>query len=199
MFSLKAAQNENVQKPLKSTVSFCSICSTKLHLRYEGKLSTPGALAVGDATWHHGWTLHSAPPNDPWFGLPEDCGEAAEDAAVANAKPRLALTVSFIADGARLQAEGATDDDEHDDNSGGELGFRDELDDEDSNDRNNEKENADEEAADAALKPSSMVKMDDEDRSSYEEWLKDLAPGAVADHPFLPIVWDSESCDSPDL
>lgn len=172
--------------------------------RYEDKLSTPVALAVGDATWHHGWTLHSAPPNDPWFGLPEDCGEAVEDAAVANAKPRLALTVSFIADGARLQAKASAsatgDDDDDNNNSGnGELGFRDEFEDEDVVDDNEAKEKEEDgrKEINKALEHSTMVKMDDEDRSSYEGWLKNLAPGAVADHPSLPIVWDSDrQCSS---
>lgn len=41
-----------------------------------------GALAPGDATWHHGWLLHAAAPND------------------ADA-PRLALAASFFLDGAR--------------------------------------------------------------------------------------------------
>lgn len=40
-------------------------------------------LALGDVTWHHGWTLHSAP------GQPQD------------GAPRVALAVSFFADGAR--------------------------------------------------------------------------------------------------
>eukprot|EP00929_Paragymnodinium_shiwhaense_P090575 TRINITY_DN50753_c0_g1_i1.p1 TRINITY_DN50753_c0_g1~~TRINITY_DN50753_c0_g1_i1.p1 ORF type:complete len:414 (+),score=71.60 TRINITY_DN50753_c0_g1_i1:45-1244(+) len=42
-------------------------------------------LRPGDATLHHGWTLHAASP------LPED-----------DATPRLAWAVSFVADGARL-------------------------------------------------------------------------------------------------
>lgn len=48
--------------------------------------SPPGPLALGDVSWHHGWTLHGAPPQPP--------GSA----------PRLALAVSFFADGARLLA-----------------------------------------------------------------------------------------------
>ncbi len=40
-------------------------------------------LALGDATWHAGWTLHSAP------GQP------------AGGPPRVALAASFFADGAR--------------------------------------------------------------------------------------------------
>jgi hypothetical protein len=41
-------------------------------------------MAVGDVSWHHGWTLHTAgaqPPKSP---------------------PRLALAVSYFADGARV-------------------------------------------------------------------------------------------------
>ena len=33
-------------------------CSTRGYA--EG---TAGAMAVGDATWHHGWCLHTAAPN----------------------------------------------------------------------------------------------------------------------------------------
>jgi hypothetical protein len=40
-------------------------------------------LALGDATWHAGWTLHSSPPQ-PKTG-----------------PPRAAMAVSFFADGAR--------------------------------------------------------------------------------------------------
>ncbi|GFR47152.1 hypothetical protein Agub_g8843 [Astrephomene gubernaculifera] len=43
-----------------------------------------GPMQVGDVSWHHGWTLHCAAPQPP--GTP----------------PRLALTVAFFADGARL-------------------------------------------------------------------------------------------------
>mmetsp|Transcript_20877 Transcript_20877/g.53320 ORF Transcript_20877/g.53320 Transcript_20877/m.53320 type:complete len:342 (+) Transcript_20877:75-1100(+) len=42
---------------------------------------SPGALALGDATWHHGWTLHTASANP----LPS---------------ARVALAFSFFADGA---------------------------------------------------------------------------------------------------
>ncbi|CAE8595083.1 unnamed protein product [Polarella glacialis] len=50
--------------------------------RYE--VTAPGGMTPGDATFHHGWTLHSA------ARVPEAEG------------PRLAWAVSFIADGARL-------------------------------------------------------------------------------------------------
>ncbi|EFJ47584.1 hypothetical protein VOLCADRAFT_91857 [Volvox carteri f. nagariensis] len=43
-----------------------------------------GPMEVGDVSWHHGWTLHCAAPQP--VGTP----------------PRLALTVAFFADGARL-------------------------------------------------------------------------------------------------
>ena len=43
---------------------------------------TAGAMAVGDASWHHGWTLHCAAPN-------------------VCAEPRAALALSYFADGAR--------------------------------------------------------------------------------------------------
>ena len=49
--------------------------------RYEVERYPP--LALGDATWHAGWTLHSAP------GQPAD------------QPPRVALAASFFADGAR--------------------------------------------------------------------------------------------------
>ncbi|GIL75969.1 hypothetical protein Vretimale_5627 [Volvox reticuliferus] len=45
-----------------------------------------GPMEVGDVSWHHGWTLHCAAPQP--MGTP----------------PRLALTVAFFADGARLLA-----------------------------------------------------------------------------------------------
>jgi len=51
--------------------------------RYE--VSDHGSLCVGDVSWHHGWTLHSAPENT----LAE----------------RFAYTVTYFADGARLVDE----------------------------------------------------------------------------------------------
>lgn len=43
-------------------------------------------MAVGDVSWHHGWTLHAAAPQPP------------------HTQPRLALAVCFFADGARILA-----------------------------------------------------------------------------------------------
>jgi hypothetical protein len=43
-----------------------------------------GPMQVGDVSWHHGWTLHCAPPQPP------------------DTPQRLALAVSYFADGARL-------------------------------------------------------------------------------------------------
>jgi len=43
-----------------------------------------GRLALGDVTWHAGWTLHCAPPQP------------------AGTPPRLALAVSYFADGAAV-------------------------------------------------------------------------------------------------
>jgi ectoine hydroxylase-related dioxygenase (phytanoyl-CoA dioxygenase family) len=51
------------------------------------------AFEIGDATWHHGWTLHCAPPNDL-------AGE------------RMAFTASYFADGATRLPAGARLDDE---------------------------------------------------------------------------------------
>ncbi|KXZ56249.1 hypothetical protein GPECTOR_1g217 [Gonium pectorale] len=45
-----------------------------------------GPMEVGDVSWHHGWTLHCAAPQP------------------VNTPPRLALSVAFFADGARLLA-----------------------------------------------------------------------------------------------
>ncbi|TFJ80135.1 hypothetical protein NSK_008692 [Nannochloropsis salina CCMP1776] len=46
-------------------------------------LDSYGRMEVGDATWHHGWCLHSSGPND----LEED---------------RMAFTLCFVADGAEM-------------------------------------------------------------------------------------------------
>jgi len=151
---------------------------TDFSARYADVLNDHGSLRVGDATWHHGWTLHSAPPNDPWFGVPDDD----EDALPTNTRPRLALTVSFIADGARLQARplgekplqaGATKEGTVGNGAAEEVAAA---------------AAATEEATSPAPQQV-VVPIDDEDRSSYEEWVGDLAPGAVADHPLLPVVW----------
>ena len=56
--------------------------------RYEDAIVDHGAVCVGDVCWHHGWTLHSAAPND------------LETA-------RIAYTVSFVADGVRTLSEEA--------------------------------------------------------------------------------------------
>ena len=62
-------------------------CETDLSERYE-VVTDHGAFAIGDAAWHHGWTLHSAPGN-------------------ALGDTRYAYSVSFVADGARLlESEG---------------------------------------------------------------------------------------------
>jgi hypothetical protein len=85
---------------------------------------------VGDVSWHHGWTLHCAGPQPP--GTPA----------------RLALAVSFFADGARLLAVKGD--------------------------------------------PSVQGGMQhSEDAESYADWVKDLADGAVARHPLLPLVYNS--------
>lgn len=89
--------------------------------RYEGRVVSHGSLEVGDATWHHGWTLHMAPPN-------------------FSETTRLALAVSFIGDGARLLPDDAS------------------------------------------------MRVENEDRSSYEDWIGDLSPGDVADHSCLPLL-----------
>eukprot|EP00775_Hariotina_reticulata_P001462 gene1462-1804_t len=49
-------------------------------------LDGTGAMSVGDVSWHHGWLLHAAGPQ------PQDT------------QPRLAIAVSFFADGAKLLA-----------------------------------------------------------------------------------------------
>ena len=39
------------------------------------------------------------------------------------------------------------------------------------------------------LAEGSRVSVDDEDRSGYEDWVGDLKPGELADHPLLPVVY----------
>uniref|UniRef100_A0A7S2SR24 Fe2OG dioxygenase domain-containing protein n=1 Tax=Rhizochromulina marina TaxID=1034831 RepID=A0A7S2SR24_9STRA len=90
--------------------------------RYDDCLASHGALDPGDATWHHGWVLHSSPPND-------------------SPDRRLALTVSFVADGARLRDEAHHE-----------------------------------------------VDIDDEDRTSYEDWVSEVPPGAPVEHAMVPLV-----------
>mmetsp|Transcript_21150 Transcript_21150/g.64434 ORF Transcript_21150/g.64434 Transcript_21150/m.64434 type:complete len:83 (-) Transcript_21150:96-344(-) len=77
-------------------------------------------MQVGDLTVHHGWCLHFAPENE--------------------VEERLAYTVSFVADGARLLPKGV------------------------------------------ANAP------DNEDAPSYEDWVKELEPGALVDHDLVPVV-----------
>ncbi|CAE7320717.1 unnamed protein product [Symbiodinium pilosum] len=84
------------------------------------KLHRTGVIHPGDATVHHGWTLHSS------TGVPR-------------AGPlRLAWTLGFVADGARLLRKG-------------------EL-------------------------------WDCEDAVSYEDWARELGPGARVDHPMVPLL-----------
>ena len=67
-----------------------------LSARYEEHEATrDGALEVGDASWHHGWTLHCASGN-------------------AQPQPRLALALSYFADGARRLGAGARRPDDED-------------------------------------------------------------------------------------
>lgn len=51
------------------------------------RVGSTGAMEVGDASWHHGWLLHCA------------------GAQPQGSRPRLALAVSYFADGARLLDE----------------------------------------------------------------------------------------------
>ena len=43
-------------------------------------------MDLGDVSWHHGWLLHSAPPQAP------------------DGPPRMALAVSYFGDGARVRS-----------------------------------------------------------------------------------------------
>mmetsp|Transcript_21152 Transcript_21152/g.64437 ORF Transcript_21152/g.64437 Transcript_21152/m.64437 type:complete len:240 (-) Transcript_21152:96-815(-) len=88
--------------------------------RYEERVEHHGDMQVGDLTVHHGWCLHFAPENE--------------------VEERLAYTVSFVADGARLLPKGV------------------------------------------ANAP------DNEDAPSYEDWVKELEPGALVDHDLVPVV-----------
>ena len=192
--------------------------------RYAGKLDDHGALCAGDVSWHHGWCLHSAPPNDPWFhcsdddedgrictGSPEHGGGASQSGSksvrgLPTRRPRLALAVSFIADGARLQGPartsvaplgcGAPEVAPAESGAGG--GARGAPCGAPSpraaDDRGGSSSQAGVDAGRAidaghtewhAHDPA----LDDEDRTSYEAWLGDLAPGAAAAHALLPLVW----------
>eukprot|EP00639_Heterosigma_akashiwo_P037982 CAMPEP_0194710688 /NCGR_PEP_ID=MMETSP0296-20130528/3229_1 /TAXON_ID=39354 /ORGANISM="Heterosigma akashiwo, Strain CCMP2393" /LENGTH=142 /DNA_ID=CAMNT_0039608501 /DNA_START=273 /DNA_END=701 /DNA_ORIENTATION=- len=55
--------------------------------RYE--IFNTGKLDLGDATWHHGWTLHSAPEN------------------TVSGSTREAIAISFIADGTKVLSDEA--------------------------------------------------------------------------------------------
>ena len=243
--------------------------------RYEERMASAGALTKGDVTWHHGWTLHSAPP----LLAPEEFhevfgggrGTRSSDGEVLHGrsdggggggevnegdvrlppevKSRLAFTVSFIADGARVLGpmapkeddaakgkeeevvEGRSDEtaapemmlvdeedeDEEDDDdeeegglSGlvmreidGEIVFLDEGEDEggfvvedeedyysDEDEKEEDDEDEDEEEEEEERKPLYRVhEPEGEDCTSYEAWLGEIEPGAVADHPLLPVVW----------
>lgn len=52
--------------------------------KHTNTMQTPGRMELGDVSWHHGWTLHAAGPQP------------------RRSPPRLALAVSYFADGARL-------------------------------------------------------------------------------------------------
>jgi hypothetical protein len=91
------------------------------------RIASAGKMDWGDVTWHHGWTLHSSPPQPP------------------GSTPRLALAVSYFADGARVRPQKG---------------------------RN--------------LRAGAH---DMEDLESFRDWLKELKPGAVADHHLLPVVF----------
>lgn len=95
---------------------------TDLTGRYPEESHAP--LALGDATFHHGWTLHSAP---------------ALSRRVK--RPRFAWALSFVGDGARIR-KGA----------------------------------------------HAFAKGDEEDAVSFENWVRDLGEGEVADHHMLPLL-----------
>jgi hypothetical protein len=115
--------------------------------------------------------------------------------AHARARPRLAFTVSFVADGARLQGgSGKPIEDDAVDDEGEEEGEEEEeggvLGGKVENQGGAGAADDHELASDEVEGEASPYAMEDEDKSSYEAWLGDLEPGAVADHPLLPIVWD---------
>lgn len=63
--------------------------SMDLEGRYE--VEDASAFELGDATFHHGWTLHSAAP----------APDADTGTAACREQPRVAWALSFVADGAR--------------------------------------------------------------------------------------------------
>lgn len=111
--------------------------NTDLDLSSRYDEESHGALALGDATAHHGWTLHMSP------GVPE------------NSRGRMAISVSFFAD---------------------EIpGERKHM-------------------ASRVLPRPQQRQLDNEDRRSYEPWLRSVKSGKRLKHEMLPIVYD-ETCD----
>eukprot|EP00884_Botryococcus_braunii_P007717 jgi/Botrbrau1/16947/Bobra.49_2s0013.1 len=64
---------------------------TKMDLKKRGyDIASAGKMEWGDVTWHHGWTLHSSPPQPQ------------------HTPPRVALAITYFADGAKIRhTEGA--------------------------------------------------------------------------------------------
>ncbi|KAL6765750.1 hypothetical protein V8C86DRAFT_2448805 [Haematococcus lacustris] len=89
------------------------------------RLRGTGPMELGDVSFHHGWLLHCA--------------------GAQRRGTRVALAVSYFADGARLLQRAAPTVHSH--------------------------------------------MLHNEDEESYQDWLPDLADGALAQHPLLPIAW----------